>query len=626
MIGAGEDLPGPDTGRGRGKLPDVLDIERDEELRREANRSLARQAAGAVVLNPAACLLLGYAGGLHQRSPLPFFSLLAVTLLAAAARGFLILRFDGLYRRSAERWQRLHAAAVLAGVLALTAISCWAFFEHGITGVTSFGFLACAVLCNMAIVVYTSDLALVRLVLLGVLLPHVAVFLWTGGTALEVIAPVSLAYGAYLWIAGNRLHRGYWQARSDARLLKLRARELEEARETRERAESNYQRIFDNAHDAILIFEPADERVLNVNRRACEIYGFPREEFVGLSLADISRKAGDEQGHVEKTVRSGTHYSFETVQYRKDGSEMVLEVQASVFQYQGEQAILSINRDVTDRKRAEQELRHHRRHLEELVRERTARLEEAVTDLEAKNAEMETKNAEMERFTYTISHDLKSPLITIRGFLGLLEKDVAAGDSGRVQTDTARIRAATGHMARLLDELLELSRIGRIVNAPREVPLGELGREAVALVGGAITERGVEVEVAGDLPVVSGDRPRLLEVFQNLIENAVRFLGEQPAPRIEIGVRPAAGETRSTSPVVYVRDNGIGIETRYQEKIFGLFERLDLSIEGTGIGLALVKRIVEVHGGRIWVESEGEGRGSAFCFTLGRTPSLVESA
>ncbi len=596
----------------------MLNIKQDEGLRREANRSLARQAAGAIVLNPVACLLLGYAAALYQRSPLSFFSLLAVALLAAAARGFLILRFDDLYRRSAERWQRLHTAIVLAGVIALAVTSCWAFFEHGITGATSFGLLACATLCNMAIVVYTSDLRLVRLVLIAVTLPHAAVFLWTGGTALELLAPTTLGYGVYLWIAGNRLHGNYWQARSDARLLELRARELEKARETRERLENNYRRIFDNAHDAIIIFEPADEKVLNVNRRACEVYGFPREQLVGMSLRDLSKDAEDKQGHVEKAVNAGAHYSFETVQYKGDGSEMVLEVRASVFEYQGQQAILTINRDVTRRKRDERELRRHRRHLEQLVRERTARLE-------VKNAELETKNAEMERFTYTISHDLKSPLITINGFLGILEKDLAAGEGERVKTDMERIRTATGRMARLLDDLLELSRIGRIVNTPREISLGELAREAVELVAGAIAERGVEVEVAGDLPVVCGDRPRLLEVFQNLIENAVRFLGEQPAPRIEIGLRPASGETGSVSPVVYVRDNGIGIEARYQEKIFGLFERLDHTVDGTGIGLALVKRIVEAHGGRIWVESEGKGHGSTFCFTLGRTPLGAES-
>ena len=119
--------------------------------------------------------------------------------------------------------------------------------------------------------------------------------------------------------------------------------------------------------------------------------------------------------------------------------------------------------------------------------------------------------------------------------------------------------------------------------------------------------------IAPDLPPVTGDRLRLVEVYQNLIENAVKYMGDQPAPRVEVGTRHDA-ETGET--VFYVADNGMGIDPRYQRKVFGLFERLDAGTEGTGVGLALVTRIVEVHGGRVWVESEGRGKGSTFCFTL----------
>ncbi len=235
----------------------------------------------------------------------------------------------------------------------------------------------------------------------------------------------------------------------------------------------------------------------------------------------------------------------------------------------------------------------------------------AETEREALITELEVKNAELERFTYTVSHDLKSPLITIGGFLGLLEQDVAGGDVERVKGDIKRIEGAAGKMQCRLDELLELSRIGRLVNPPEEVLLRELAREAVDLVAGRITERGVQIEILPDLPLIFGDHPRLLEVLQNLIDNAVKFMGEQPKPHIEIGARQNGDET-----VCYVRDNGIGIEPCYHDKIFGLFNRLNQDSEGTGVGLALVKRIVEVHGGRIWVESEGQGKGSTFCFTI----------
>src|SRR5262249_1276789 len=123
--------------------------------------------------------------------------------------------------------------------------------------------------------------------------------------------------------------------------------------------------------------------------------------------------------------------------------------------------------------------------------------------------------------------------------------------------------------------------------------------------------RGVQVHIAPDLPVVVGDRSRLLEVLQNLVDNAVKFMGTQPTPRIEIGFREKEKET-----VYYVQDNGVGIDPRYHEKIFGLFERLESEGAGTGMGLALFKRIIEGHGGRIWVESAGQGCGSMFFFPL----------
>jgi signal transduction histidine kinase len=137
------------------------------------------------------------------------------------------------------------------------------------------------------------------------------------------------------------------------------------------------------------------------------------------------------------------------------------------------------------------------------------------------------------------------------------------------------------------------------------------------LVGGQIAARRVKVDIAPDMPVVHGDRARLVEAVQNLVDNAVKFLGDQPEPRIEIGARPAGG-----GHVFFVRDNGIGIEPRFHGKVFGLFDKLNPESVGTGVGLALVKRIVEVHGGRIWVESEGAGTGAAFYFTL---PAKINS-
>lgn len=238
-------------------------------------------------------------------------------------------------------------------------------------------------------------------------------------------------------------------------------------------------------------------------------------------------------------------------------------------------------------------------------------LTDSLAKLRVKERAIAERNAELERFIYTASHDLKSPLVTIRGFLGFVEQSAVEGNLERLREDLRRVEAATDRMARLLEELLEVSRVGRVAWEPKPFAFDELVQEALSLAGDPVAEAGVSVIVQQDPPDIFGDRDRLVEVIQNLVENAIKFMGKQPRPRVEIGARQQAGET-----VYTVEDNGIGIEPRYQEQIFGLFERLDPSIDGTGVGLALVKRIVEAHGGRIWVESEGRDKGATFCFTV----------
>jgi signal transduction histidine kinase len=165
-------------------------------------------------------------------------------------------------------------------------------------------------------------------------------------------------------------------------------------------------------------------------------------------------------------------------------------------------------------------------------------------------------------------------------------------------------------MKSMLDELLELSRIGRVINPPEEVSFEEIVQEALERLDGQLREGNIKVEVSNNLPVIYGDRTRLIEVIQNLVNNGIKFMGNQPEPKVNIGVKKENGED-----AFFVHDNGIGIDPKYHERIFGLFDKLDQNVAGTGIGLALVKRIIEVHGGKIWVESE-VGEGSTFYFTL----------
>jgi len=223
---------------------------------------------------------------------------------------------------------------------------------------------------------------------------------------------------------------------------------------------------------------------------------------------------------------------------------------------------------------------------------------------------LKLKNQELDRFAVRVSHDLKTPLITVAGFLGFLEKDIKEGNHERVERNIAQISEAAKNMGKFVDELLDLSRVGRITNPPTDVAFDAIVQDALKAAEGVLKAKQVQVQITAIFPFVHVDRMRVVQVMQNLITNAVKFMGDQPQPIIKIGLEEINGEH-----IFSVSDNGIGIEKADQERIFELFNKLDPNTEGIGIGLGLVKRIVEVHGGRIWVESE-VGKGSTFKFTL----------
>ncbi|MBU1248344.1 MAG: GHKL domain-containing protein [Proteobacteria bacterium] len=238
----------------------------------------------------------------------------------------------------------------------------------------------------------------------------------------------------------------------------------------------------------------------------------------------------------------------------------------------------------------------------------------ALTDItKRKVTEMAREEliSELERFTYTVSHDLKSPIITIKGFLGKLAHDIENENRESIQKDIERIDIAATRMNHLLDELLNLSRIGRLGLTLEEVNLDEAVAEVIETLHSQVSEADGSIRVEGQLPTVMAISVRIREVFQNIIENSLKFTRQGVAPEIEIGSRLESGKT-----VFYVKDNGIGIDPRYHDKIFNLFEQLEPDKRGTGIGLTVVKRIIKHHNGSIWVESDGESAGSTFYFTL----------
>ena len=237
------------------------------------------------------------------------------------------------------------------------------------------------------------------------------------------------------------------------------------------------------------------------------------------------------------------------------------------------------------------------------------------TDAAIKEAKtVQDQVTELEHLNYAISHDLKGPLLTIRAFADLLAQDLAANDRTKVSGDLNWIRSAAATMQKRVSELLKLSQVRPGRYSFVTVDVNELIDEVINSLGGPISERGSLIQVKQDLPEVLGDPETLAHVFQNLVENAMKFSRPGSVPHIEVGARSEHG-----GMVFYVTDDDIGIESKFHASVFRLFERLNPDIEGSGVGLALVKRIIEAHGGKVWVESEPQ-RGCSVCFVLGAEP------
>lgn len=360
--------------------------------------------------------------------------------------------------------------------------------------------------------------------------------------------------------------------------------EFRDGREHTVRAEeARLRAIFASAPVGIVLVDLASDTIVEANDAYCKIVGRSREEIQRHGWKGLTHPDDVAEGaaRLEQLRRGETDTYRLTKRYIKPDGEIVwarIEVTPIEGGADGRQYLVTVV-DVTERKTIEQAL--------------------------------EQKNSELERFTYTVSHELKSPLVTINGFLGLLEKDLAAGDSGRIHKDIQMISSAVRTMGLQLDNLLELSRVGRIVHPSESFDLTRLCEGVLERMTGVLDQYHGTVSVEAGMPSVFADPVRVREVLQNLVENALKFSAEVVTPQISISA------TRECEMVkCRVEDNGPGIEPRYQERVFELFDRLDTRIPGTGIGLALVKRNIEIHGGKIWIESQGNGQGTSVCFTL----------
>jgi PAS domain S-box-containing protein len=357
------------------------------------------------------------------------------------------------------------------------------------------------------------------------------------------------------------------------------------AEETRARLAA----IVDSSDDAI-IGKSLDGEIRSWNRGAQRVFGYTAEETIGkpITLLLPPGRHGEEPAIIERLKRGDRVESFESVRRRKDGRDIDVSVTISPI-HDSRGAIVGaskVARDISDRKRAEQAM---------------ASAKEAA----------ESANRELESFSYSVAHDLRTPLRGIDGFSQALLEDYSDKLDAEGRSYLAQVRESAQHMAQLIESLLSLAKVTRGEIRRESVELGELVHATAERLKATHPDRDVDF-VIGDGPLINGDRRLLEVVVENLLGNAWKFTRKRARARIEFGAKPENGHS-----VFFVRDNGAGFDMAFASKLFGVFQRLHAAdeFEGTGIGLATVQRIIRRHGGRIWAEGT-VGGGAAFYFTL----------
>lgn len=363
--------------------------------------------------------------------------------------------------------------------------------------------------------------------------------------------------------------------------------------------EERFRDLFVKIPHPVWVYDLETLQFLEVNETAIRQYGYSREEFLSMRIVDIRpREDAELLTNSLAPMREELKYSGDWRHLAKDGRVIDVEVSSHVLNFKGRHAALVFALDITRRKEAER------------------KIQKLNVDLSSRAAELAATNRDLESFSYSVSHDLRAPLRHMDGFARILAEECKSelDESGRHYLD--RIMQGAQQMGQLVDDLLNLSRVGRQEMSCHKTSLDRVVRAAIAEVSSSLAGRKIEWKLA-DLPAADCDAGLMKIAFTNLLSNAIKFTGHQPLAVIEVGCQ----ESSSNEPVIFVRDNGVGFDPKYADKLFGVFQRLHRQedFEGTGIGLATVKRIIQKHGGRIWAESQ-PGVGTTLYFTMAGLP------
>jgi len=365
------------------------------------------------------------------------------------------------------------------------------------------------------------------------------------------------------------------------------------------RRASAYNRSLLEASLDPLVTIAADGKITDVNNATEKVTGFSRQELIGTDFSSYFTDPERARAGYQQVFREGFVRDYELEVRHREGLTTPVIYNAALYRGEGGDVIgvFAAAGDISERKRAEAEIRKLNEDLERRVRERTAELQAA--------------NRELEAFIYSVSHDLRSPLRHVDGFSKLLLEDYSANLPEDAQRYVSRIREGTRRMGMMVDDLLNLTRVGRKELSVQLTGLSSLLEEVIRDLQPETAGREVQWRIE-KLPFVECDPALLKQVFANLLSNALKFTRPRERAVIEVGVTEQDGR-----PAIFVRDNGVGFSMKYADKLFGVFQRLHRpeDFEGTGIGLATVQRIVQKHGGRVWAEGE-LNKGATFYFTL----------